>query len=274
MRQLYAVLGRDVSTSLSPLLHTAAATASEIDLAYVPVSCRSGEHFARAVDALQTLGALGANVTIPFKAQALALSHRLSTTAEEIGAVNTLSFSPDGRIQGDNTDGPGLLRVLEALPASMMHKVQILGAGGAARAAAWALGRSGAGEVLVSARRGAEEVAALARGDARTLGRTRGVTLVVSALPPDRTLAEQALWEWIDIRELPMVLDLAYGGLHQDSPLVLMARAAGLKATDGRTMLVEQAALSLALWTGRDVTRLRSAMRRVLGLPAEGIAGI
>jgi shikimate 5-dehydrogenase len=62
------------------------------------------------------------------------------------------------------------------------------------------------------------------------------------------------------------VLDLAYGDLENESPLVLGARASGLASSDGRSMLVEQAALSLALWTGGEVSRIRAAMRRSLGL--------
>ncbi len=265
MRRLLAVLGRDVSRSLSPLLHAAAASACHLEIAYVPVSCPDTDCFHGAVAALRTLGAIGCNVTIPYKHEALALSAHASTTAQEIGAVNTLTFSDDGRIQGDNTDGPGLMRVLEALPAGQLARVQILGAGGAARAAAWAASRAGATEIHVCARRNAEQVATTG-AHAHGLGRIKGATLVVSALPGERTLAKKILSTWIDEPSRPYVLDLAYGDLETESPLALGARAAGLPAADGRGMLVEQAALALALWTGGEVSRIRAAMRRVAGL--------
>lgn len=264
MRRLLAVLGRDVSQSLSPLLHTRAADGLDLDVVYIPVSCPNTVDFHAAVDALRTLGSIGCNVTIPYKQPALQRSQRVSTTAQEIGAVNTLSFSKDGRIHGDNTDGPGLLRVLEALPRKALRIVQILGAGGAARAAAWAVRQLGAESVFVTARRQAQAVAELAGGKARTLEIVPNVTLVISSLPNDRALAEQALSNWIDLNARPVIQDLAYGGLDRESPLVLLAKARGLSAFDGRLMLVEQAALSLSLWTGGDVNRIRSIMRAAL----------
>ena len=116
MKRLLAVLGQDTSKSLSPLLHGAAALECDLPIAYIPVSCPDADHFHRAVQALRTLGAIGCNVTIPYKHEAMQLADRSSTTAQEIGAVNTLTFSDDGRIQGDNTDGPGLVQVYRSLP--------------------------------------------------------------------------------------------------------------------------------------------------------------
>lgn len=278
MRRLAAVLGRDVSRSLSPRLHAAAAEVLGLEIAYVPVSCPDPAGFREAVRALEVLGAVGANVTVPYKRAALELAGTVSTTAREIGAVNTLTFA-EGRLFGDNTDGPGLLRALERLPDRALERVQLLGAGGAARAAAWALARLGAGEVVVTARRNANFVAELAGGVARTLERVPGVTLVISSLPGDRGVARQALSDWIDTTRRPIVYDLAYGTRleavegradpqlePEHSPLVLAAKLEGLTAADGRRLLVEQAALSLSLWTGVDLPRLRSAMGLALGL--------
>jgi shikimate dehydrogenase len=265
MKRLLAVLGRDVSRSLSPLLHGAAAIECGLEIAYVPVSCPDADHFHRAVQALRTLGAIGCNVTIPYKSDALALADRSSTTAQEIGAVNTLTFSDDGRIQGDNTDGPGLVRVIQSLPPGALARVQILGAGGAARAAAWAASRAGAEEIHICARRNADQIA-ITGARAHGLAKIKGATLVVSALPNDRTLAKKIVSAWIDEASHPYVLDLAYGDLQTESPLVLNARASGLSSSDGRSMLVEQAALSLALWTGGEVSRIRAAMRKAIGL--------
>lgn len=267
MRRLLAVIGRDVSGSLSPHIHRAAADALEIDVAYVPISVRDSTHFGLAVDALRCIGALGANVTIPYKTPALVLSDRVSTTATEIGAVNTLTFASDGRIQGDNTDGPGLLRVLSNLAPGTFERVQIIGAGGAAKAAAWAVAQLDCGSVHVTARRGAEAVAALAGGEAHGLERIAGVTLVVSAVPGDPALARSVLADYVDDRQRPVVCDLAYGGLDRESPLALLARSAQLVAFDGRSMLAEQGALALSLWTGGELARIRAAMREALALP-------
>lgn len=267
MRRLLAVLGGDVSRSLSPLLHTAAAEALCLEVAYIPVSCRDTDAFHAAIAALRTLGAIGCNVTIPYKHEALRTADRVSTTGQEISAVNTLTFSEDGRIQGDNTDGPGLVRVFEtALPPNALERVQILGAGGAAKAAAWAAARAGSPEIHVCARKNAGLVADAVGGQAHGLGRVEGATLVISALPASQKIAQEALDTWIDQRCRPFVFDLAYGDEKTESPMALTARAAGLLSCDGRSMLVEQAALALSLWTGGEVSRIRAAMRGAIGL--------
>src|SRR4051794_25626300 len=105
------------------------------------------ERFAETIRALPALGFRGVNVTIPHKEAALALADTASPAAREIGATNTLTFEPDGVIAADNTDAPGLLEALPSAPAGRVALV--LGAGGSARAAAWALARAGAREVMV-----------------------------------------------------------------------------------------------------------------------------
>ncbi|MEL6188496.1 MAG: shikimate dehydrogenase, partial [Myxococcota bacterium] len=141
---LLAVLGGDVSRSFSPLIHEAASRALGYRLAYLGVSAHDSRDFEEKVAALQTLGALGANVTIPFKQDANVVCGERSEVARSIGAVNTLVFRGDGVIEGDNTDGPGLVRCLEELGHERLEAVRILGAGGAARAAAWAAAHAAA----------------------------------------------------------------------------------------------------------------------------------
>ena len=86
-------------------------------------------------------GFVGANVTIPHKLAALALADRASDAAREIGAANTLSFTGAG-IEAENTDATGLIGALPRSPAG--RRALVLGAGGSARAAVWALLREGA----------------------------------------------------------------------------------------------------------------------------------
>ena len=266
MKRLFAVLGDRVQNSLSPRLHTAAGQACDIDLAYVPVVCRDVTHFQQAVAALRTVGAVGANVTIPYKQAAADLCDRISLTAQEIGAINTLTFSEAGPVHGTNTDGPALVRLLSAMPAPALHRVQVFGAGGAARAVTWALKEVGAGEVFVSARRGSEDLAAAFAATPGPLASVRGVTLVISTLPGEGELARSILEAWTDLSACPYVYDVAYGGQDGPSPLVSQARAAGLRAADGLGMLVEQAALALSLWTGGEVDRIRQAMKQATAL--------
>lgn len=269
MRRLLAVLGQDVSASLSPRLHAAAAHALGLDIAYVPVSCPSPEAFRAAVAALRTLDALGSNVTIPYKREAYALSSERSPVAEALGAVNTLSFV-DGVVRGDNTDGPGLLRVLSRLPAGCFERVQVLGSGGASMAAAWAAARVSA-DVRVSARSISAAMSRLPGVEPGPLAPVADATLVISGLPGEPSLAEQILTGWIDHARSPRVLDLAYAAEDAETPLVEAARRRGLPASDGREMLVEQAALSLSGWTGADVEQIRAAMCDAVGIPSAGL---
>jgi shikimate 5-dehydrogenase len=90
-------------------------------------------------------------------------------------------------------------------------------------------------------------------------------TLVISTLPGTDELASLALAAF-PAGARPIVVDLAYAGLGRPSPLVEKARAAGLVASDGLALLVEQAALSLAGWTGGDLSRIRAAMRAAVAL--------
>jgi len=99
------------------------------------------EEFKEAVRALPAEGFVGANVTIPHKEAALSVAGEASAAATEIGAANTLSFA-DGEIRAENTDAPGLLAALPSSPAG--KRALVLGAGGSARAAAWALASQGA----------------------------------------------------------------------------------------------------------------------------------
>lgn len=265
MKRLLAVLGRDVSSSLSPRLHMAASVALDLDLKYVALNCPRESDFFDMVDALRAVDARGCNVTIPYKTQAFQLADAHTDEARALGVANTLSFDGD-KVLADNTDGLGLKRVLEDLDPACLENVQILGAGGAARAAVWAAHALGAEQITVCARKNAEAVAALSPlAKSSSLAPVKGVRLVICSLPHDKDLANKALEDWIDQRSRPMILDLAYGGLAALSPLASAAQAKNLNAKDGRGMLLEQAALSLAGWIGGQVSeRIRDAMWEAL----------
>ena len=144
------VLGWPVAHSRSPAIHNAALAALHMDgwrYQRLPVPPAL---FAETVRALPGLGFLGANVTIPHKQAALALAAQCSAAAREIGAANTLTFAADGTIAAENTDAPGLISALGSLTQMPAHpRVLVLGAGGSARAAVWALREAGASDVAV-----------------------------------------------------------------------------------------------------------------------------
>lgn len=260
------VLGWPVEHSRSPAIHNAAfAELGMADWRYqlLPVPPALFTETARA---LGRAGFLGANVTIPHKQDALALADRASEAAREIGAANTLSFAPDGTIAAENTDAPGLIASLEGSPRGM--RALVLGAGGSARAAAWALDRAGAGEVLVWNR-------TLER--AEQLARDLGVRAVDAPEPADLLVnctsvglhrsasAEAELSELglstAAVGEYPYVVDLVYRS--EATRLLTAAREHGARTLDGLEVLVAQGALSFELWTGRPapVEAMRRAAR-------------
>jgi shikimate dehydrogenase len=234
------VLGFPAGHSRSPAMMNAAFAELGLDWRYqaLPVS---PERFEETVRALPGSGYRAANVTIPHKLAAHGLADELSEPARAIGAVNTLSFE-DGRIVGHNTDAGGLLDALgEPVPATAL----VLGAGGAARAAAWALREAGA-EVRIWNR-----TAARATALARELGVASGkggAELLVNAtsigLHPDDPLTG------LPLVEARVVVDLVYGDA--PTPIARWAEERGARLVDGLEVLVRQGALSLAFWTGRE----------------------
>jgi shikimate dehydrogenase len=208
------------------------------------------ELLAETVCALPGAGFAGANVTIPHKEAALALADSASDAARAIGAANTLTFA-DGAIHAENTDAPGLIDALPRPPAGL--RALVLGAGGSARAAVWALLDAGAGEVLVwnRTRTRAERLCAELGGrvvdgaePADLLVNTTSVGLQ-SGEDPFKTLplAVDAL------RGYPCLVDFVYGA--EPTALTSAARSAGVEVVDGLELLVRQGARSFELWTGR-----------------------
>jgi shikimate dehydrogenase len=265
MRRL-GVLGWPVAHSRSPAMHNAALAALDMhEWRYqrLPVPA---ELFAQTTRALGSAGFLGANVTIPHKQAALALAGQASAAAREIGAANTLSFLADGTIAAENTDAPGLIAALGTSPRGM--RVLVLGAGGSARAAVWALLREGA-EVAVWNRTHERALVLADELGARAVERPVAAEMLVNctsvglegpvgARGVERSASESAALNQLgltfdQVSEYSHVVDLAYHA--QSTPLVAAARAHGARTVDGLEILVAQGALSLELWTGRPAPR-------------------
>ena len=264
MISLLFVVGRPLGHSLSPAMHNGVIARLRLPFCYVPVELPNGrlEGFLRIV---REANFLGGNVTIPFKEEAAALSDTRSEAVDACGAANTL-VARDGKLHADNTDGEGFLDALEGREWGRRHgNVVLLGAGGAARGVAFALGKAGALRIAVLNRnpRRAEEVArALAPRlpgvgfstggvDPGTLEEAfRGADLIVQCTPLG------LIGEWEDfpykaVKKTTRFADLVYraGG----TSLVRSLRARGVPSIDGLPMLACQAARSFALWTGKNV---------------------
>jgi shikimate dehydrogenase len=222
--------------------------------------------FAETVRALGASGFVGANATIPHKQAALVHADRASQAAVEIGAANTLTFAADGTIAAENTDAPGLIAALQESPRGM--RALVLGAGGSARAAAWALREAGASEVSVW-NRTHSRARALARDlGVRAISAPERADLLINCTSvglelnddEDRVLGQLGL-SFERVGEYPYVVDMVYR--QGPTPLLAVARRQGARTLDGLEILLAQGALSFELWTGRAAPL--QAMRDALG---------
>lgn len=277
------LLGHPAAHSLSPAIHRAALAALGLqdsfryDALDVPPAQLGAQ-----LDLLRRGGWRGVNVTHPHKVTALGLLDDAGP-AGRLGAVNTVVVEEGGRLVGHNTDGPGFLRALaafegraaggSALQASApLAEAVLLGAGGAARGIAVALAGQGCRVHLVSRRPDpAEELLArlpaAQQGSwapwsqspetARLLacaGLVVGCTSLAAGVRPGGAAwrqAEQA-WDLLPLGALDpctRVVDIVYRPA--TTPLLQRAAARGCPVLGGLGMLVEQAALSFSLWTGR-----------------------
>lgn len=249
--------------SRSPLIHNAAIRQAGLEdwryqLLPVPPQRLSG-----TVPALAVAGFRGVNVTIPHKQAVLALADEATDRARAIGAANTLVFGPGGAVSADNTDAPALIASLPFSPRGAT--AMVLGAGGAARAAVWALNDAGAREVMVWNR-----TASRARVLARELGAVavqapRPADLLIhctsSGLDASNSTLKQLPVSVDDLIRYRCVVDLVYSQVQ--TPLASAARSRSVPLVDGLELLVGQGALSFELFTGRAASL--SAMRAALG---------
>jgi len=242
-------------------MHTAALKALGLDDWHYQLLPLPPQLFAETVKALPALGFRGVNVTIPHKEAALALAHRATETARAIGAANTLTFEPDGSVVADNTDAPGLLETLRDQRIDVAGRsALVLGAGGAARAAVWAL--VGAGAHVEVWNRTPARAAALARelgaGHA-TLPAAAEIVVNATSLGLDHDIDPfKALPLKADTFEAgSCVIDMVYGS--GETRFLEAARSRGACVIDGLEILVAQGVASFERWTGKMAPR--QAMR-------------
>lgn len=245
------VLGWPVAHSRSPRMHRAALVElGLLDWSYQHLPAPP-ELLADVVAGLPGAGFAGANVTIPHKEAALALATEATPRARAIGAANTLSFGPGGRVLADNTDAPGLLAALGRDVAGV--RALVLGAGGSARATVHALHAAGAG-VEVWNRTPARAEALVAELGGRAVASPTHADVLVNCTAAgldDRTTSFKELPLGADdIAGFATVVDLVYSG-SGDTALIAAARDRGCVVVDGLEVLVRQGALSLEGWTGR-----------------------
>lgn len=278
-----AVLGHPVGHSLSPAMQNAGLKALESDIRYAKIECPA-ENLGEAVDLARRAGFVGLNLTIPHKFEALRLCTELDDTARILGAVNTLLFDGE-RIAGFNTDGQGLVRAIrESFGMDLRDlRVMILGAGGGAGTAAvlqCALEKCPRLVLVNRTTEKAHEVAAKARQllhSDRLEGPEDRVTVIPLETDPLREqlartdLVINATSVGMKRSDPPLVpatllsADLLVYDMIYRPPVTRLledAQSAGARTANGLSMLLNQGALSLEIWTNRPAPL--EAMRRAL----------
>lgn len=260
--KVLGVFGHPISHSLSPVMHNAAIRALDIDYIYVPFHVLP-EDLPRAVEGVRALRIAGVNVTIPHKERVIECLDEVSEYSKQIRSVNTI-INVDGRLKGDTTDGPGFVRSAEAAWGKLDGcGTLILGAGGSAKAVAFALAAIGC--KIAIANRTRERAVELAKclGKVYETGTFRvaeldGQALGEEILKADLVVNATSVGMYPDVDGIPippdllrrnlMVYDLVYSPAR--TRLVVEAEKRGASAVTGLKMLVYQGALSFEMWTG------------------------
>ena len=254
----YAVFGNPIKHSKSPLIHSAFAAQCGQAMQYRAVRVDK-DGFTRAASNFFAEGGKGLNITLPFKEEAFQFAGRLSERATRAGAVNTLKLANDGVVEGDNTDGVGLVRDMVANLGWMVQgqRVLIIGAGGAVRGVLEPLLRESPREILIVNRTAsrAEQLAAefadlgSISGGGYELLDERQFDLVINASSAGLEGEAPDLPSSL-LTERSCCYDMLYGA--EPTPFMRWAaHHAAWAVADGLGMLVEQAAQSFYIWRGQ-----------------------
>ena len=274
------IFGYPLGHSISPAFQQAAFDHIGLDARYESWQTPPGE-LAEAVSRLRRDGYLGASVTVPHKVAVRDHLDELDPWAKAIGAVNTI-VSRGERLLGFNTDAYGLVEALrrEAQFDARGKRVVLIGAGGAARAAAFGLAREAVSSLAIANRTPARaealadelrdsvtDIAALDMASSTLAERIASADLIVNATsvgmqggPAEgRSPVAHGL-----IQPSCVVHDMVYNP--EATPLLKMAKDAGARIVGGLPMLVHQGAAAFERWTGKDapIDVMYSAAREAL----------
>lgn len=276
----FAVIGHPVVHSKSPAMHGAAYRALGLAHVYEKLDTPHDD-LARRVAELRHHDFDGLNVTVPHKTAVLALVDEVAATARAIGAANTLVRNANGTITAHNTDAPALVEEMKRLGGTFANRSGIvIGSGGAARAAVFALGALGMTHIEIRARRALEGADAIARAGADAQGgemETRGASPVVvqTGLGPRSSEREDlaAIVQcttagmehgapgsvpvdtiaWTHVPKSCVAYDVVYAP--PTTPFLARAAERGLPHDNGLGMLVTQGAIAFSLWLGEEPPR-------------------
>ncbi len=269
---IYGLLGYPVSHSFSPAMHNAAFKALSLNAEYRLFEV-SRDDLSGFFPSIRQKGIRGFNITIPYKEKVFAYLDTVTKAAQLIGAVNTVKVTPAG-LEAHNTDAEGfLMHLSEQLGFSCGGKrVALLGAGGAAKAVAVALCRSGIRSLraydidstkvtsfLRHLREHFPSVEILQAGTIEQLD-TREADLLINATPIGMNPLDPCLVDPSYLNERLLVYDLIY--TPRETALLKRAREKGARVSNGLGMLLYQGMIAFEIWTGCPAPK--TVMQRAL----------
>lgn len=260
----FVLLGNPVRQSLSPLMHNKALKAMQIDGHY---SAFCVSNLAAAMAGIRGMNIRGASVTLPFKTAVMEYLDEIDPDAAALGAVNTI-VNDRGRLAGYNTDWSGFMQALEDKTDIAGKTFVILGAGGAARAAAYGIKKEG-GQPMIVNRTQDKGRALAARLECpfyplSGIGKIKAHGLINTTSVGMYPKIHQSPVMAATLVNYQIVVDVIYNPLK--TKLLHDAEAQGLKIVSGLEMFVRQGAGQLKLWTGKNapLTLMRKTVRERL----------
>ncbi|HMP74071.1 MAG TPA: shikimate dehydrogenase [Kiritimatiellia bacterium] len=273
----YAVLGHPIGHTLSPVMHNASIASLGLDAIYLAFDVHP-DRLLPVLEAMQSMGFGGVNLTIPHKEVAFRGLDQLDESARLVGAVNTVAFTPQGLV-GHNTDGYGFLKAMEESGGGIEGKrIFVLGAGGAGRAVALVSARAGAAQIALADldHSRCEAVAAeihhaapgiealLATTPDQQIARCREADIIVQATPVGMKPGDRPLLPSQAFRPGQHAFDLIY--MVPETIFMAEARLGGATTANGLGMLLHQGARAFEIWTGQspDIHAMRTALERAV----------
>jgi shikimate dehydrogenase len=276
--KLLGVIGDPVEHSLSPVMHNAALTELGLNYVYVPFHIKPKD-LATAIAGLESIGVRGFSVTIPHKLEIIPLLSQVSQTAQLVGAVNTVWHTETGW-QGTNTDVAGFLAPLRVLSYDWSQITPvILGSGGAARAVIVGCSELGCPEIQIVGR-DPKKLENFKHSLANITNKINISTWeqLPDLLPETRLLVNTTpvgMSPHIDRSPIePQMLEklaagaIAYDLIYTPNPTQFLRQChqQGAIVIDGLEMLVQQGAVALQIWTGKEppVAIMRQSLKEHL----------
>ncbi|MBZ5645808.1 MAG: shikimate dehydrogenase [Acidobacteriia bacterium] len=246
--RVYGVAGDPIEHSLSPAMMNAAFRRETVNAVYLGLHAKSLDDLLSCV---REIPIHGLSITMPYKEDIVEYLDNTEPLAAKIGACNTVVRAQDGNLYGFNTDVAGVVRPLEQRMTLNGAKVLVLGAGGAARAAAFGLKERGA-EVFISNRTSAagQKLAKKSKSKFVTRAQLRKLQFdaIVHATPVGLGSPKQSPLKEHEINAR-YLLDMVY--VPAETKLMKLARAKGVQVIPGAEMFVQQGARQFEIWTGK-----------------------